>query len=92
METKTTNGWAIASFVCGIVGLFGFAILLGPLAIVFSNKALKTMKENENGKGLEEAGWFLGWVQIGMIISLVIILLFFDGTALASAFIGGTGL
>lgn len=58
METKTTNIWAIVSFICSIVGLFSFGILLAPLAIVFSNKAMKTMKEDENGKGLEEVGLF----------------------------------
>lgn len=82
METKTTNSWAIVSFVCSIVGLFAFGILLGPLAIVFGNKALKTMKEDENGKGLAEAGKVIGWVEVGIIAFAIIILLFVGGAAL----------
>lgn len=82
METKTTNSWAIVSFVCSIVGLFAFGILLGPLAIVFGNKAIKTMKENENGMGLAEAGKVIGWVEVGIIAFLVIILLFTGVTAI----------
>lgn len=82
METKTTNSWAIVSFVCSIVGLFAFGILLGPLAIVFGNKALKTMKENENGKGLAEAGKVIGLVEVGIIAFAIIILLFVGGAAL----------
>lgn len=85
METKTTNGWAIASFVCSIVGLFGFGILLGPLSIFFGNKAIKTMKEDENGIGLAEAGKVIGWVEVGIIIFAIIILLFVG----VAAFIGG---
>lgn len=74
METKTTNSWAIASFVCSIIGLFAFGILLSPLAIVFGNKALKTMKEDDNGKGLAEAGRIIGWIEVGVIAFSIIIL------------------
>lgn len=75
METKTTNSWAIVSFVCSIVGLFAFGILLGPLAIVFGNKAMKTMKENENGTGLAEAGKVIGWIEVGVITFLILLTL-----------------
>ena len=30
-----TSGMAVASMVCGIIGLFLFGIILGPLAIIF---------------------------------------------------------
>jgi len=85
METKTTNSWAIVSFACSIVGLFAFGILLGPLAIVFGNKAMKTMKEDENGKGLAEAGKIIGWVEVGIIGFAILILL---GASIA-AIMGG---
>ena len=82
METKTTNSWAIVSFVCSIVGLFAFGILLGPLAIIFGNKAMKTMKEDENGIGLAEAGKVIGWVEVGIIGFTIIILLFIGFVAI----------
>lgn len=82
METKTTNSWAIVSFVCSIVGLFAFGILLGPLAIIFGNKAMKTMKEDENGIGLAEAGKVIGWVEVGIIGFAIIILLFIGFVAI----------
>jgi hypothetical protein len=75
MENKTTNGWAIASFVCSIVGLF-FGIILSILGIVFGNKAISTINENEQGKGLAEAGKIIGWIKVGIIIFLLIIALF----------------
>lgn len=82
METKTTNSWAIVSFICSIVGLFCFGILLAPLAIVFGNKAMKTMKENDNGKGLAEAGKIIGWIEVGIIVFFIFILLCFSRAAI----------
>lgn len=76
METKTTNSWAIASFVCSIVGLFAFGIILGPLAIIFANKAKSTMSENEQGNGLADAGKIIGWIEVGIILFAIIVALF----------------
>lgn len=77
MENKTTtNSWAIVSFVCSIVGLFAFGLILGPLAIVFGNKALKTIKENEQGEGLAEAGKIIGWIEVGIILFAIVVALF----------------
>lgn len=76
METKTTNSWAIASFVCSIVGLFAFGIILGPLAIIFANKAKSTMSENEQGNGLADAGKIIGWIEVGIILFAIVVALF----------------
>ena len=76
METKTTNSWSIASFVCSIVGLFAFGIILGPLAIIFANKAKRTMTENEQGNVLADAGKIIGWIEVGIILFAIIVALF----------------
>jgi len=61
----TTNGMAVAGFVCGIVGLFVFGIVLGPLAIVFSAIGLsKSNKEGRPLRGLAIAGLVLGIVGV----------------------------
>lgn len=66
----TTNGMAVAGFVCGVVGLFLFGIVLGPLAIIFSAIGLsKSNKEGRPLRGLAIAGLVLGIVAtLGWII------------------------
>ena len=40
------NCMAVASLVCGIVGLFIFGVVLGTLAIIFGGVAMSQMKGN----------------------------------------------
>lgn len=77
-EPQKGNGFGIASLVCGIVGLFLFSIVLGPLAIIFGGVALN---RREKTKGLGIAGLVLGIivVAIGIILLAVLGSLFFWG-------------
>ena len=60
---RQTNGWAIASLVCGIVGCVPF--LTGLLAVIFGIIGLrKTRDPRVGGKGLAIAGLVLGIVSI----------------------------
>lgn len=56
---KPVNGLAVASMVIGIVGLFIFPIVLGPLAIILAACALRTGNE-KSGRGMAIAGLVLG--------------------------------
>ena len=71
------DGLAIAGFVCGIISLFVFGIILGPLAVIFSALALKRIKRSEGarkGRGLAIAGLILGIVGIvGWFIAVLIL-------------------
>ncbi len=63
-DIKTT-GFAVASLVCAIVGIFVGAVILGPLAVVFGAVALSRIKKSEGrikGRGLGIAGIALGIV------------------------------
>ena len=62
------NGFSIASLVLGILGLFSYGLLLGPLAIIFGIIGL-----NREGRGMALAGLILGIIDI--ILWLVLILL-----------------
>lgn len=62
------NGFSIASLVLGILGLFRYGLLLGPLAIIFGIIGL-----NREGRGMALAGLILGIIDI--LIWLVIIML-----------------
>ncbi|MFJ6698880.1 DUF4190 domain-containing protein [Streptomyces sp. NPDC091272] len=55
-----TNGLAVAGLVCGIIGLFLFNIILGPLALIFGIIAYK----QTGGSGMSKAAIALGIVDL----------------------------
>lgn len=62
-------GFAVAGFVCSLVGLIVFGIPLGILSVVFSGIALGRLKTNPNqaGKGMAIAGLVLGILDITLV-------------------------
>ncbi|MCK8433583.1 DUF4190 domain-containing protein [Streptomyces sp. D2-8] len=65
-----TNGLAIASLCCGIIGLFFLNIVLGPLAIVFGAVA-RRQASVRNGAGMAKAGIILGIVDVVLWLVLL---------------------
>ena len=76
MQNKA-DGKAIASLICGIVGLFIFGIVFGIIAIVLSNKSIQT-----NGP--------TGVAKAGKILGIICIIFFF--IALIAGIVGGVGM
>ncbi|MDF3301235.1 DUF4190 domain-containing protein [Streptomyces tropicalis] len=62
-STSRTNGLAVASLVLGIIGVFLFNIILGPLAIVFGAVGLRKAPA-KGGAGMAKAGIVLGIVDL----------------------------
>ncbi|MCZ9342049.1 DUF4190 domain-containing protein [Streptomyces sp. TRM76130] len=58
-----TNGLAVASLVCGIVGLLVFNVILGPVAIVLGAVALRQTGAR-GGAGMAKAGIVLGVLDL----------------------------
>lgn len=77
-----TNGWAVASLVCGI--LFCLA-LPAPLAVIFGIVALlKSRQPHVGGKGMAVAGLILGIIGIAfwiLVASFGVMAYLFVGTA-----------
>jgi hypothetical protein len=75
---SSMNGMAIAGFVCSMVGLILFGIILGLLAIILSAIGLHRINQdpiNWDGKGLAIAGIIIGILDIvGWIFLLLFIL------------------
>jgi Domain of unknown function (DUF4190) len=72
--TRTANGLAIASLVCGLVGVFLFNIILGPLAIIFGAVVWGRANRGAEGKGMAVAGVILGVVDLllfGLLLAIV---------------------
>ncbi|MBB1116708.1 DUF4190 domain-containing protein [Stenotrophomonas sp. W1S232] len=82
--TSTTNGYAVASLVMGILG-WSMIPLLGSIgAIVFGHLArAQIRRQPQQGDGLALAGLILGWVSIALwILGILAFFLFFGGLAM----------
>ncbi|UOP01355.1 DUF4190 domain-containing protein [Kingella potus] len=64
-RAKSTNGFAIASLVCAIIGIGWYApLILGPLAVLFGHIARgQIRREGQDGNGLAIAGLLMGYLQ-----------------------------
>ncbi|WP_206427345.1 DUF4190 domain-containing protein [Clostridium rectalis] len=75
---KRTDGMAIASLVCGIVGLvflfmpivYGLGIIPAILAIVFGNISKGKIRKDPNldGYGMAKAGFICGVVGVVLVV------------------------
>jgi len=71
--TQKTNGFAIASLVLGIIWIYAVGSIL---ALVFGYMAKKQIDESggrESGRGMAVAGIVLGWIGVGGVILILII-------------------
>jgi hypothetical protein len=77
-DDQRTNGMALAGFICSLVGLFIFGVVLGVLGIIFSAIGLgKIAKDSSRwkGKGMAIAGLVVGVVDIILWIILLALIL-----------------
>ncbi|MBV1936226.1 DUF4190 domain-containing protein [Streptomyces sp. BV286] len=65
-----TNGLAVASLVCGIIGVFLFNVILGPLAIVLGAVGMRQAGV-KGGGGMAKAGVILGVVDLIIFAVLI---------------------
>jgi hypothetical protein len=72
-----TNGFAIASLICsilGFIGVLGFGSIMG---VIFGHMAIREIDRSngrQQGRGMAQAGLILGYIGIGII---ALFLLFF---------------
>jgi Domain of unknown function (DUF4190) len=68
----TTNGLAVASLVCALLGVTVLWLIGGILAVCFGYRARKQIAENNGrGRGLALAGIVIGWVGIVASVALL---------------------
>jgi Domain of unknown function (DUF4190) len=63
-RSTASNGLAVASLVCGLVGLLLANVILGPLAIIFGSVAYSRANRGAEHKGMAVAGVILGIVDL----------------------------
>lgn len=79
-DQRKMNGFAIAGFVCSLVGLVFIPILFGIFGIVFSAVALGQIKKNKDtmkGRGLAIAGLVIGILIFLVFLAILYLLLVF---------------
>jgi hypothetical protein len=72
---QSTNGFAIASMVLGILWLYGVGAIL---ALVFGYIARKQIRESggrQKGGGMAVAGIVLGWIGSASLLIIVIVVI-----------------
>lgn len=77
-DSQKTNGMAIAGFVCSLVGLFLFGIVLGLLGIIFGAIGLGKISKDSSrwkGKGMAIAALIVGVVDVVVAIVLLALIL-----------------
>ena len=68
-QKNSTDGKAVASLICGIVGLFIFGIILGIVSIVLANQSVKATGPS----GLAKTGKILGIIDIVFFFIMLIL-------------------
>ena len=66
-----SNGLAIAGLVCGIVGLILFAVVLGPLAVIFGGVGLS--RANHGAEHRTMSIWAIALGVIDILLWVVVV-------------------
>jgi predicted RND superfamily exporter protein len=70
-----TSGEATAAMICGIIGLFFFGIILGPIAICLGVSAKNKIKQNPEaltGECQATAGIVMGSIAVALWVIILI--------------------
>jgi hypothetical protein len=70
---QTTNGFAIASMVLGIVWVYWIGSILALVFGYIAKRQIGASNGREGGGGMATAGIVLGWVGIGILIVVIVI-------------------
>ena len=74
---RTTNGFAVASLVLGIVWLWSLGSILALVFGYIGKSQIDASPQTEGGRGMAIAGIVLGWVGVGIFL-LVLTLFLLD--------------
>lgn len=72
------SGMAIASLICGILGLVACYIFTGIPAVILGHMAMGKAKRGEaGGRGMALAGVILGWISVGLTVLVIAFVVIF---------------
>lgn len=68
---SNSNGLAVAGLVCGIVGIFLFNVILGPLAIIFGSVGLSRARQGAPHRTMSVWAIALGIVALVLFVIVI---------------------
>jgi hypothetical protein len=69
---RTTNGFAVASLVLGIVWAMGVGSILALVFGYLAKSQIDRSPDEETGRGMAIAGIVLGWVGVGFLVLMIV--------------------
>ena len=95
MPGPPTNGMAVASLVCSLVGLLTtwfVPILVSALGVIFGHVALNQIKsKGQGGRGMAIAGLVIGYIVVGLAVAAIVVFVVILGAGVGfSSLLGST--
>jgi hypothetical protein len=90
VQKQSTNGFAIASMVLGIIWIYWIGSILALVFGYIAKRQIQQSNEREGGGGMATAGIVLGWIGVGTL-ALVIVIIVIGALAGHSTNGGGGG-
>ena len=75
VQKQSTNGFAIASMVLGIIWLYWIGSILALVFGYIAKKQIAQSNDREGGGGMATAGIVLGWIGAAMLVAFIVILI-----------------
>jgi hypothetical protein len=75
IQKQSTNGFAIASMVLGIVWIYWIGSILALVFGYMAKKQIQQSNEREGGGGMATAGIVLGWIGVGTFTLMIVIII-----------------
>lgn len=74
LRPRTTNGFAVASLVLGIVFIWGIGSVLALVFGYIAKNQIDQSRGAEGGRGMAIAGIVLGWVGVAGILLMILLM------------------
>ena len=75
VQKQSTNGFAIASMVLGIIWLYWIGSILALVFGYIAKKQIAQSNDREGGGGMATAGIVLGWIGAATLVAFIVILI-----------------
>jgi hypothetical protein len=84
VQKQSTNGFAIASMVLGIIWIYWVGSILALVFGYIAKRQIATSNGTEGGGGMATAGIVLGWIGVAALVALISILIIVAATGHSS--------
>jgi len=81
---QTTNGFAIASMILGIIWIYWIGSILALVFGYIAKRQIAASNGTEGGGGMATAGIVLGWIGVAALVALIVIVIIAAATHNAS--------